>query len=182
MIEIKDCKIKMIVDSREKVFSHITDVWEEKGINYHIFKKDEAMKVGDYSIAVQTNTGEVIDFRNKVAIERKANLNELCGNFTDKRDNNNKTRLIRELERAKKNNIKLLLLIEDEKGYTNALNGYFRKDKVSRMNSNSFIAMLFAYKARYDYEIIFIDKKNSASYIYNYLYYYAREYLKNLEV
>ena len=181
-MDIKDCKIKMIVDSRERVFNHITDVWENKGIEYHIFKKEDSMKVGDYSIAIQTNTGEVIDFRDKMVIERKANLAELCGNFTDKKDSNNKTRFIRELERAKKNNIKLLLLIEDEKGYNNALNGYFREDKVSRMNSNSFIAMLFAYKARYDYEIIFIDKKNSASYIYNYLYYYAREYLKNLEV
>ena len=27
----------------------------------------------------------------------------------------------------------------------------------------------------------FIDKKNSASYIYNYLYYQAREYLRNME-
>ena len=171
----------MVVDSREKVYNHIVTEWENNKIEYHIFKKEDSMKVGDYSIAIQTNTGEVIDFRDKVAIERKANLAELCGNFTDKRDSNNKTRLIRELERAKKNNIKLLLLIEDEKGYSNALNGYFRKDKASRMNSNSFIAMLFAYKARYDYEIIFINKKDSASYIYNYLYYYAREYLRNLE-
>ena len=181
MINIKDCHVKMIVDSREKVFNHITNVWEEKGIEYHIFKKEDSMKVGDYSIAVKTPTGQVIDFRDKIVIERKASLVELCGNFTDKKDSNNKTRLIRELERAKKNNIKLLLLIEDEKGYTNALNGYFRKDKASRMNSNSFIAMLFAYKARYDYEIIFINKKDSASYIYNYLYYQAREYLRNIE-
>ncbi len=181
-MDIKKCKIKMVIDSREKVFNHITSEWDKNKIEYHVFKKEDSMKVGDYSIAIQTNTGEVIDFRDKIVIERKANLAELCGNFTDKKDSNNKTRFIRELERAKKNNIKLLLLIEDEKGYNNALNGYFREDKVSRMNSNSFIAMLFAYKARYDYEIIFIDKKNSASYIYNYLYYYAREYLKNLEV
>ena len=97
----------MIIDSREKVYNHIVTEWENNKIEYHIFKKEDSMKVGDYSIAIQTNTGEVIDFRDKVAIERKANLAELCGNFTDKRDSNNKTRLIRELERAKKNNIKL---------------------------------------------------------------------------
>ena len=171
----------MIIDSREKVYNHIVTEWENNKIDYHIFKKEDSMKVGDYSIAIQTNTGEVIDFRDKVAIERKANLAELCGNFTDKRDSNNKTRLIRELERAKKNNIKLLLLIEDLNGYDKAIKGYLREDKASKMNPKSFLAMLFAYKARYNFEVVFIDKKNSASYIYNYLYYQAREYLKNLE-
>ena len=180
-MDIKKCKIKMIIDSREKVYNHIVTEWENNKIEYHIFKKEDSMKVGDYSIVIQTNTGEVIDFRDKVAIERKANLAELCGNFTDKRDSNNKTRLIRELERAKKNNIKLLLLIEDLNGYDKAIKGYLREDKASKMNPKSFLAMLFAYQARYNFEVVFIDKKNSASYIYNYLYYQAREYLKNLE-
>ena len=76
-MDIKKCKIKMIVDSREKVFNHITNVWEEKGIEYHIFKKEDSMKVGDYSIAVKTDTGEVIDFRDKIVIERKSDLSEL---------------------------------------------------------------------------------------------------------
>ena len=79
MINIKDCHIKMIVDSREKVFNHITNVWKDKGIEYHIFKKEDSMKVGDYSIAVKTNTGEVIDFRDKIVIERKSDLSELVG-------------------------------------------------------------------------------------------------------
>ena len=59
MINIKDCKIKMIVDSREKVFNHITNVWEEKGIEYHIFKKEDSMKVGDYSIAIKRLQGKL---------------------------------------------------------------------------------------------------------------------------
>ena len=71
MINIKDCDVKIIIDSREKVFNHITNVWEEKGIEYHIFKKEDSMKVGDYSIAVKTDTGKVIDFRDKIVIERK---------------------------------------------------------------------------------------------------------------
>ena len=55
MINIKDCKIKMIVDSREKVFNHITSEWDKNKIEYHIFKKEDSMKVGDYSIAVKTD-------------------------------------------------------------------------------------------------------------------------------
>ena len=39
-----------------------------------------------------------------------------------------------------------------------------------------------AYKARYGFELIFTDKKMSASMIYNLLYYEAREYIKNLKL
>ena len=172
----------MIVDSREKVFNHITNVWEEKGIEYHIFKKEDSMKVGDYSIAVKTPTGEVIDFRNKIVVERKADLVELVGNFTSAKDSEGNTRIVREFIRAKENNIKVLLLVEDLKGYNNAIRGYLRKDKPSKMNSKAFLAMLFTYQARYGFDLVFIDKKDSASYIYNYLYYQAREYLRSMEV
>lgn len=178
-IDIKNCKIKIITDSREKCNQHITGVWQAKGIDYYI--KDKGLKTGDYSIAVQTPQGEVISFEDKVVIERKACLTELCGNLTDNRDSAGKNRFIRELERAKKNNIKLILLIEDSQGYDKALRGFFREDKPSRMNSNGFIGMLMAYKARYDFEIVWLDKSLSASYIYKLLYYECREYLKNME-
>ena len=181
MINIKDCHVKMIVDSREKVFNHITSEWDKNKIEYHIFKKEDSMKVGDYSIAVKTPTGEVIDFRNKIVVERKADLVELGGNFTSAKDSEGNTRIVREFIRAKENNIKVLLLVEDLQGYNKAINGYLREDKPSKMNPKAFIAMLFAYQARYNFEIVFIDKKNSASYIYNYLYYQAREYLRNIE-
>lgn len=176
-IDINKCKIKMIADSREKCNQHITRVWQAKGIDYYI--KDKGLKTGDYSIAVKTPKGEVISFEDKVVIERKACLTELCGNLIDNRDSAGKNRFIRELERAKKNNIKLILLIEDSDGYYKALKGFFREDKPSRMNSNSFIGMLMTYKARYDFEIAWLDKELSASYMYKLLYYEAREYLKN---
>ena len=177
-IDINKCKIKMITDSREKCNQHITGVWQAKGIDYYI--KDKGLKTGDYSIAVQTPKGEVISFEDKVVIERKACLTELCGNLTDNRDSAGKNRFIRELERSKKNGIKLILLIEDEKGYDKALKGFFREDKPSKMSSNGFIGMLMAYKARYDFEIVWLDKELSASYMYKLLYYEAREYLKNM--
>ena len=181
-MDIKKCKIKMIIDSREKVYNHIVTEWEAQGIDYHIFKKEDSMKVGDYSIAVQTDTGKLIDFRDKTVIERKSSLSELVGNFTDTKDEERNTRLVREFIRAKEKGIKVLLLIEDLNGYDKAIKGYLREDKDSKMNPKSFLAMLFAYQARYGFEVVFIDKKNSASYIYNYLYYQTREYLKNLEV
>ena len=178
-IDINKCKMKMIVDSRERSWDHIRNIWDIKKIDYYI--KDKGLKTGDYSIAVQTPKGEVISFEDKVVIERKACLTELCGNLTDNRDSAGKNRFIRELERAKKNNIKLILLIEDSQGYDKALRGFFREDKPSKMNSNGFIGMLMAYKARYDFEIVWLDKELSASYMYKLLYYWAREYLKNME-
>ena len=181
MINIKDCDVKVIIDSREKVFNHITNIWEEKGIEYHIFKKEDSMKVGDYSIAIKTPTGEVIVFRDKIVIERKSDLSELVGNFTGAKDEEGNSRIVREFIRAKEKGIKVLLLIEDLQGYNKAINGYLREDKPSKKNPKAFIAMLFTYQARYNFDIVFIDKKNSASYIYNYLYYQAREYLRNIE-
>lgn len=178
-IDINKCKLKMIVDSRERSWDHIRNIWDIKKIDYYI--KDKGLKTGDYSIAVQTPKGEVISFEDKVVIERKACLTELCGNLTDNRDSAGKNRFIRELERAKKNNIKLILLIEDSQGYDKALRGFFREDKPSKMNSNGFIGMLMAYKARYDFEIVWLDKELSASYMYKLLYYWAREYLKGID-
>lgn len=178
-IDINKCKIKMIVDSREKSWLHIANTWNKNNIEHYI--KDKGLKTGDYSIAVKTPSGEVINFEDKVVVERKANITELCGNLTDNRDSAGKNRFIRELERAKKNGIKLILLIEDSQGYDKALRGFFREDKPSKMNSNGFVGMLMAYKARYDFEVVWLDKELSGSYIYKMLYYEAREYLKNMK-
>ena len=175
-INICDCDIQMIVDTQEKEWFHIANVWDIKKVKY----KKRHIKTGDYSIEIKTSKGEVINFEDKIVIERKACLTELCGNLTDNRDSSGKNRFIRELERAKKDGMKLILLIEDADGYDKALKGFFREDKPSRMNSNGFIGMLMAYKARYDFEIVWLDKSLSASYIYKLLYYEAREYLKNM--
>lgn len=178
-IDINKCKIKMVVDSREKSWQNISSVWQAKGIDYYI--KDKGLKTGDYTIAVKTPSGDIINFEDKVVVERKANITELCGNLTDNRDSAGKNRFIRELERAKKNRIKLILLIEDSQGYDKALRGFFREDKPSKMHTNGFVGMLMAYKARYNFEVVWLDKELSASYIYKMLYYEAREYLKGMK-
>ena len=53
--------------------------------------KFKGLKVGDYTIAVQLPNGEVINFQDKIVIERKADLNELCCNFFDKKDEEGKS-------------------------------------------------------------------------------------------
>ena len=199
MIDIKKCKYKIVVDTREKVLNHILNKWDEgfehkpshhdmhRGkkstysdpIQYYI--KDKGLKVGDYTIAVQLPSGEVINFQDKVIIERKADLNELCCNFFDKKDAEGKTRLERELKRAKEQGIKVILLVEVDNMHSKILSSkYFRFDEASKVSPASFNAILRSLQAKYDISIEYCNKNDSARLIHDILYYQAREYLKNI--
>ena len=94
-MDIKKCKYKIVVDSRERSINHILNSFdkgfENKPSHHDIYRgkkstysdpvqyyvKEKGLKVGDYTIAVQLPSGEVINFQDKIVIERKADLNEL---------------------------------------------------------------------------------------------------------
>ena len=198
-MDIKKLKYKVVIDSREKSINHIINKFDEgfelkpshhdmyRGIKskysnpvqYYI--KDKGLKVGDYTIAVQLPNGEVINFQDKVVIERKADLNELCCNFFDKKDAEGKTRLERELDRAKEQGIKVILLVEVDNMHSKILSSkYFRFDKASKVSPASFNAILRSLQAKYNISIEYCKKEDSARLIHDILYYHAREYLKNL--
>ena len=198
-IDIKKCAYKIVVDSREKVNKHILNKFEEgfeykvshhdmyrgkkstysEPINYYI--QEKGLKVGDYTIAVKLPTGEVINFKDKIVIERKADLNELCCNFFDKKDEEGKTRLERELDRAKEQGIKVILLVETDNMHNKILSSkYFRFDKASKVSPKAFNSILRSLQAKYDISIEYCDKKDSARLIHDILYYHAREYLKGI--
>ena len=198
-IDIKKCAYKIVVDSREKVNKHIVNKFEEgfenkpshhdmyrgkkstysEPINYYI--QEKGLKVGDYTIAVKLPTGEVINFKDKIVIERKADLNELCCNFFDKKDEEGKTRLERELDRAKEQGIKVILLVEADNMHNKILSSkYFRFDKASKVSPKAFNSILRSLQAKYDISIEYCDKKDSARLIHDILYYHAREYLKGI--
>ena len=199
-IDIKKCAYKIVVDSREKVNKHILNKFEEgfenkpshhdmyrgkkstysEPINYYI--QEKGLKVGDYTIAVKLPNGEVINFKDKIVIERKADLNELCCNFFDKKDEEGKTRLERELDRAKEQGIKVILLVETDNMHNKILSSkYFRFDKASKVSPKAFNSILRSLQAKYDISIEYCDKKDSARLIHDILYYHAREYLKCLQ-
>ena len=198
-IDIKKCKYKIVVDSREKVNKHILNSFE-KGFEYKVshhdmyrgkkstygdpvqyYIQEKGLKVGDYTIAVQLPSGEVINFQDKIVIERKKDLNELCCNFFDKKDEEGKTRLERELERAKEQNIKVILLVEVDNMHSKILSSkYFRFDKASKVSPRAFNSILRALQAKYDISIEYCKKEDSARLINDILYYHAREYLKGL--
>ena len=199
-IDIRKCAYKIIVDSREKkIQNHILNKFEEgfenkpshhdmyRGkkstysdpVDYYI--QEKGLKVGDYTIAVKLPNGEVINFKDKIVIERKADLNELCCNFFDKKDEEGKTRLERELDRAKEQGIKVILLVETDNMHNKILSSkHFRFDKASKVSPKAFNSILRSLQAKYDISIEYCDKKDSARLIHDVLYYHAREYLKKI--
>ena len=201
-INIKDCAYKVVIDTREKkIQNHILNKFQE-GFEYKVshhdmyrgkkstygdpvqyYIKDKGLKVGDYTIAVQLPNGEVINFQDKVVVERKADLNELASNFYDSKskDENGLTRIEREFLRAKEQGIKIHLLIETEDAMSKILSSkHFRYDKASKINPKSFMMMFLSLCNRYDINVWYCNKKDSSRIIHDLLYVYAREYLKNL--
>lgn len=84
----------IICDSREKKNQHVLRYFDKEGIPYEVRKLD---------------TGDYMDPENpKLTIDRKQNLDELCGNLFSP----DKSRFWREVRRAKESRIKMIVLIE----------------------------------------------------------------------
>ena len=200
-MDIKKCKYKIVVDSREKVNNHILNRFEEgfeykvshhdmyvgkkstysDPVNYYI--QEKGLKTGDYTIAIQLPNKEVINFQDKIVIERKADLNELCSNLFDSKskDEEGLTRFERELKRAYEQNIKVHLVVETTDMHSKILSSkHFRYDKASKVNPKAFYSMLHTLATRYNLSIWYTDKKDSARLIHDILYYGAREFLKGV--
>ena len=190
-MDINKLKYKIIIDSREKVNNHILNKFDEgfenkpshhdmyRGkkstysdpVKYYI--QENGLKIGDYTIAVQLPNKEVINFKDKVVIERKADLNELCCNLFDSKskDEEGLTRFERELKRAYEQNIKVHLVVEVTDMHSKILSSkHFRYDKASKVSPASFYAMLHALAVRYNISIWYTDKYNSARLIHDILY------------
>ena len=201
MIDIKNCAYKVIVDTREKQVNHILNVFdeglEEKPSHHDMFrgkkstftnpigyfKQEKGLKTGDFTLAVQLPNQCVINFQDKIVIERKKDLNELCCNLFDKKDSKGLTRFERELSRSKEQGIKVILLVETEDMHSKILSSkYFRFDKASKVSPKAFNSILRALQARYNISIEYCNKKDSARLIHDILYYHAREYLKNVSI
>lgn len=200
-IDIKRCDYKIVIDSRERSVNHILKRFDEgfeerpshhdmyrgkkstqsKPVKYYV--QEKGLKVGDYTIAIQLPNKEQINFKDKVVIERKADLNELCCNLFDTKDENGMTRFERELARAKEQGIKVYLVVEQTDIHSKILSSkHFRYDKASKVTPKSFNAMLMALCSRYNINVWYTDKKDSGRLIHDLLYYEAREYLKGIEI
>ena len=150
--------LRIIIDTREQVNDHVTAYLDSKKIAYHTRKLD----VGDYSCELNGQT-----FERSFAVERKANLDELCGNMTADRD-----RFEREFIRAKAFGTKVYLLIENASWDDVYLHNYR-----SKLSEKSLLATLLAWQTRFNVTVIFCDRKNAPKLIHGILYYAARDAL-----
>ena len=201
MIKIENCKYKIVVDTREQKCNHILNKFDEgfenkpshhdmyrgkkstftEPISY--YKQEKGLKTGDFTICVQLPNNCQINFQDKIVIERKKDLNELCCNLFDKKDSEGLTRFERELVRAKEQGIKVILLVEIDNMHSKIMSSkHFRYDKASRVSPKSFNSILRSLQARYDISIEYCEKNQSARLIHDILYYHAREYLKSVSI
>lgn len=157
--------IIVLVDTREKVNSHIKMWLKSNKINYI----DYTLSFGDYSFMLPKNESldilEDLYFTEEIAIERKANAEEISGNFTQGRD-----RFRREFERS---NGVLRLLIEDS-NYADICEGKYRTE----FPKESFVGSLHSFQEQFNCPFFFTDKEHSGKYIYNTFKYYLKNKFK----
>lgn len=159
--------LTILIDTREQKNNHIIKYLDKKKIPYKTKKLDFA----DYSFYLPANDelgiNRDIYFNDDICIERKRSLNELSNNFT-----RNRTQFENELIRASK--AKLILLIENVRGYENIIKHNYR----TGYKPKSYIATLHTYRHRFNIDVMFIDLGYSGNFIYYTFYYWLREYLK----
>lgn len=151
----------IICDTREQPTGKSEQRYRSFGVPYNRAK----LNYGDYTYNATLPDGKTLYDMGKpispcISIERKESLDELAQCFTRGRD-----RFEREFQRAKENNARILLLVENAT-WENLLNGKYR----SKFNSNAFLASLAAWIIRYDLQLIFCKAEISGILIKEFLY------------
>ncbi|MDD3437614.1 MAG: ERCC4 domain-containing protein [Candidatus Gastranaerophilales bacterium] len=150
----------IVVDTKEKVNDHITGYFKKRNIP-HI---NRSLTTADYSAMIGDMTLE-----HDILTERKANIDEIAGNFTVDRK-----RFENEFLRAKAEGCKVFLIIENCSWSDILLHNYR-----SKLLPKSLIASLLSWQVRYNISIIFCKPSETGQIIYGILYYAAREALKS---
>lgn len=150
----------VLVDTRENSNQHIIDFFESKKIPYKRMKLD----YGDYSIMLPKLEGvttQDIYFTNDFVIERKANIDELCGNLKE-----DAARLKKELAHLNMYQIKYWIYIEDLNFEENLRQGNY----ISQYDPYTLMQRLYkGIEAEYNTAIIPVSKKCIGSKIYYHL-------------
>lgn len=153
--------LTILVDTREQPTERAKKRYERFGVPY----KRATLSYGDYAYNAKLPSGEWLYPEGQVisppiVIERKMNLDELAQCFTRSRD-----RFEREFQRAKANNARIFLLVENAT-WENLINGRYR----SRYNAKAVLASLCAWIVRYDLQLILCKEETSGLIIKEFLY------------
>lgn len=164
---LKDYKLIILYDTREKVNAHILSKLAKNGIEC----RRTTFKFGDYSFILKNLiTGEEISFQDKYVVERKKNIDELAQNVGKKRE-----QFLNEFKRCNEAGAKMDIIIEDPNWYYNIITHRYR----SKLNSKAFKNSLMSFEAQYGVNIFGTDKTSFASYIYTKFLYRAKSYIYN---
>jgi ERCC4-type nuclease len=157
----------VLIDTREQENIHIRGCLDKNCIAH----KSRKLEFGDYSFMLPANKelgiAKDIYFNDDIAIERKANLEELSNNFTHDR-----TQFENELIRS--TGSKLILMIENAAGYRDIIEHNYR----TQYKPKSFLATLHSFKHRYNMDTVFIEPELAGNFIYYSFHYWLREFLK----
>lgn len=166
-IETITKSMKIVIDSREKSNLHIREYLQQKGVGF-INRK---LNVGDYSAVIPRNPelGIMRDIYLDACLERKNSIDEITGNL----QKDTETAFENELRRSQDK--PFVLVVEDAKGYEKILLGKYR----SKYEPRVLLGRLKAFEARYNFSIVYLDKKYMGNYIYHHFLYHVKEYLKN---
>lgn len=178
--EIITCleSMTVIVDTREQPSAMALKRYKRFGCPYSRRK----LEYGDYTFNFTKPDGKPLfddteAVKPPVVIERKASLEELSGNLTEKRQEKHKEMNVRnrfeaELKLAHDNGASVYLLIEDA-ALSNVLNHQYN----TKLNEASFFHTLTAYMARYDLKLIFCRADESGGVIKEILFRELKERL-----
>ena len=159
-LEMLDSMV-IYVDSREQPNDRAKKRYESFGFPY----ERKTLSFGDYSYNAKLPNGNWLFDPSKTVsgfcvIERKMSLDELANCLTHSRD-----RFEREFKRAKENNSRILLLVENA-SWENLLTGKYR----SKFRPAAFYGSLVAWIIRYDIQVIFCKQELSGRMIREFLY------------
>ena len=152
--------LTIICDTREKVNGHVTKYFQKQNVQYITRKLD----TGDYSAQVGA-----LSLEKDIVIERKHNLDEICGNFTAERE-----RFEREFLRAKAYGVKVVLIIENAT-WGDIFVGNYR----SKVSPKSLLGSLLSWMVRFNVTVTFCRPEETGKLIHGILYYAAKEMLVN---
>ena len=147
--------LTIICDTRERD-THCEEYFKRNKIPCVVRKLD----TGDYSCAI----GD-LSFERDIVVERKHNLDEICGNFTTQRE-----RFEREFLRAKAYGTKVHLIVENA-SWTDVFLGNYR----SRLPPKSLVGSLLSWMVRFNVTVTFCKPEETAKIIYGIFYYFVRE-------
>jgi ERCC4-type nuclease len=154
-VEIKKVlsSLEILVDNREQDTERARRRYSAFGVPF----QRATLSYGDYSYnAVLPDGSKLMDpehtLEPKCVVERKMNLDELAGCFTNSRE-----RFEREFKRAKEHDCRIYLLVENA-SWENLLNGKYR----SLFNPNAFTGSVTAWMVRYNMNLIFCKEETSS--------------------